>query len=202
MVQLPSECPLALFIFLLFVTPGFLGAQATPPYPYGSCAHPLFPSRRKLSGLDRVCIRRHDGRHVEFQWRAGESDGAGQFRSVPRCGHHFGGAERRYHHPQGQLKDPGPNEFLDPATQGIEYWQLSGSNVLHTSPPPTIPQTDPPIPAARIHDHHPDNDYSVWNRFSFFATTDPNSDFCGANDFFTAYDKYGADYDVGVDPRS
>ena len=25
-------------------------------------------------------------------------------------------------------------------------------------------------------------------------------DFCGTNDFVTAYDKYGAYYDVGVDP--
>ncbi len=34
---------------------------------------------------------------------------------------------------KGNVKDLGPNEFLDPATQGIEYWQLSGSNVLHTT---------------------------------------------------------------------
>jgi pullulanase len=61
---------------------------------------------------------------------------------------------------KGNVKDPGPNEFLDPATQGIEYWQLSGSNVLHTTQPPTIQQTDLPIPAgkARIHYHRPDND--------------------------------------------
>jgi len=61
---------------------------------------------------------------------------------------------------KGNVKDHGPNEFLDPATQGIEYWQLSGSNVLHTTQPPTIQQTDPPIPAgiARIHYHRPDKD--------------------------------------------
>src|ERR1700731_4468318 len=46
----------------------------------------------------------------------------------------------------GNTKDPGPNESIDPATQGNEYWQLSGSNVLHTTQPPTIQQTDPPIP--------------------------------------------------------
>jgi pullulanase len=103
---------------------------------------------------------------------------------------------------KGNIKDPGPNEFIDPATQGNEYWQLSGSNVLRTTQPPTIQQTDPPIPAgkARIHYHRPDNDYANWNLFSFFATTDPNSDFCGTNDFVTAYDTYGAYYDVGVDP--
>ncbi len=102
----------------------------------------------------------------------------------------------------GNTKDPGPNEFVDPATQGKEYWQLSGSNVLHTTQPPTIQQTDPPIPGgkARIHYHRPDNNYANWNLFPFFATTDPNSDFCNTNDFVAGYDTYGAYYDVGVNP--
>src|SRR5467141_3754512 len=102
----------------------------------------------------------------------------------------------------GNTKDPGPNEFINPATQGNEYWQLSGSNILRTTQPATIQQTNPPIPAgkARIHYHRPDNDYANWNLFPFFATTDPNSDFCGTNDFVTAYDTYGAYYDVGIDP--
>src|SRR5258708_6791305 len=53
----------------------------------------------------------------------------------------------------GNTKDPGPNEFVDPATQGNEYWQLSGSNVLRTTQPPTIQLTDSSIPAtnARLH---------------------------------------------------
>src|SRR5258707_355153 len=103
----------------------------------------------------------------------------------------------------GNTKDPGPNEFIDPATQGNEYWQLSGSNVLRTAPPPTIQQSDPPIPVgkARIHYHRPDNDYANWNLFPFFATTDPNSDFCTTNDFVTAYHTYGAFYDVGINPK-
>jgi len=58
------------------------------------------------------------------------------------------------------------------------------------------------IPAgkARIHYHRPDNDYANWNLFPFFATTDPNSDFCNTNDFVAGYDTYGAYFDVGVDP--
>src|SRR6266436_5026136 len=102
----------------------------------------------------------------------------------------------------GNTKDPGPNEFIDPATQGNEYWQLSGSNVLQTTQPPAIQPTDPPIPAgkARIHYHRPDNNYANWNLFPFFATTDPNSDFCNTNDFVAGYDTYGAYFDVGVDP--
>ncbi len=103
---------------------------------------------------------------------------------------------------KSNTKDPGPNEFIDPATQGNEFWQLSGSNVLHTTQPPTIQQTDPSIPAgkARIHYHRPDNNYANWNLYPFFATTDPNSDFCNTNDFVAGYDTYGAYYDVGVDP--
>ena len=102
----------------------------------------------------------------------------------------------------GNTKDPGPNEFIDPAAQGNEYWQLSGSNILRTTQPPTIQQTDPPIPAgkARIHYHRPDNNYANWNLFPFFATTDPNNDFCNTNDFVAGYDTYGAYFDVGVDP--
>jgi pullulanase len=102
----------------------------------------------------------------------------------------------------GNTKDPGPNEFINPATQGNEFWQLSGSNILRTTQPPTIQQTDPPIPAgkARIHYHRPDNNYASWNLFPFFATTDPNSDFCNTNDFVAGYDTYGAYFDVGVDP--
>lgn len=103
---------------------------------------------------------------------------------------------------KGNLKDPGPDEHAHPAAQGNEYWQLSGSNVLQTTQPPTIQQTDPPIPAgkARIHYHRPDNDYANWNLFPFFATTDPNSDFCNTNDYVAGYDTYGAYYDVGVNP--
>lgn len=102
----------------------------------------------------------------------------------------------------GNAKDPGPDEFIDPAVNGNEYWQLSGSNVLHTTQPATIQQVDPPIPAgkARIHYHRPDNNYANWNLFPFFATTDPDSDFCGTNDFVAGYDAYGAFFDVGVDP--
>ncbi len=32
--------------------------------------------------------------------------------------------------PGGDLKDPGPNEFVDPATQGFEYWAISGDGHL------------------------------------------------------------------------
>ena len=35
----------------------------------------------------------------------------------------------------GNLKDPGPDEHIDPATQGNEYWQISGQLGLKTTRP-------------------------------------------------------------------
>src|ERR1700687_4121827 len=81
----------------------------------------------------------------------------------------------------GNTKDPGPNEFIEPATQGNEYWQLSGSNVLQTTQPPTIQQTDPAIPAnkARIHYFRPDSNYASWTVYAFGDTTEDTSNFNG-----------------------
>ena len=47
----------------------------------------------------------------------------------------------------GNTKDPGPNQYVDPATQGNEFWELSGSDTLQTSRPPT--GTDPALPAGK-----------------------------------------------------
>src|ERR1700687_994550 len=103
----------------------------------------------------------------------------------------------------GNTKDPGPNEFIDPATQGNEYWQLSGSNVLQTTQPPTIQQTDPAIPAnkARIHYFRPDSNYASWTVYAFGDTTEDTSNFNGGPVFVTGYDRYGAFYDVGLKPN-
>src|SRR5258705_2498231 len=100
----------------------------------------------------------------------------------------------------GNTKDPGPNEFINPATQGNEYWQLSGSNILRTTQPPTIQQTDPPIPSgkARIHYFRPDANYASWTVYAFGDTTEDTSNFNGGPVFVTGYDTYGAFYDVGL----
>ena len=102
----------------------------------------------------------------------------------------------------GNTKDPGPNEFVDPATQGNEFWTISGGNVLATSQPPMIQAQDPPIPAGkvRIHYFRPDDDYGPWNLFVFGATSDPTGDFCNTNDFVSGYDSFGAYYDVTAAP--
>src|SRR5229473_663424 len=100
----------------------------------------------------------------------------------------------------GNTKDPGPNEFINPATQGNEYWELSGSNILRTTQPPTIQQTDPPIPAgkARIHYFRPDTKYASWTVYAFGDTTEDTGNFGGGPVFVTGYDTYGAFYDVGL----
>src|SRR6266436_1663574 len=100
----------------------------------------------------------------------------------------------------GNTKDPGPNEFINPATQGNEYWELSGSNLLRTTQPPTIQQTDPPIPAgkARIHYFRPDTKYASWTVYAFGDTTEDTGNFGGGPVFVTRYDTYGAFYDIGL----
>ena len=102
----------------------------------------------------------------------------------------------------GNTKDPGPNEFANPSTQGNEYWQISGSDVLQTTQPPTIQATDPAIPAGkvRIHYYRPDNNYGSWSLYPFFATSDPTGTFCSTEDYVSGYDTFGAYYDVGANP--
>jgi pullulanase len=102
---------------------------------------------------------------------------------------------------KGNTKDPGPNEYVDPATQGNEYWQLSGSGVLQTAQPPTIQATDPPIPSGkvRIHYFRPDKDYGAWSVYAWGAGDDGDN-WCSTEDYVSGYDAYGAYYDVGVNP--
>ena len=100
----------------------------------------------------------------------------------------------------GNTKDPGPNQYVDPATQGREYWELSGSTTLLTYQPPI--GADPTLPPgkARIHYYRPDGNYDNWVLYVYGATTDPDSDFCATNDQFSGYDSYGPYFDVNVVP--
>ena len=99
----------------------------------------------------------------------------------------------------GNTKDPGPNQFVDPATQGNEYWELSGSDALLTTQPATG-STDPAIPPghARIHYYRPDGNYDNWSLYPFGATTDPTGNYCSTEDYYAGYDSYGPYFDVGV----
>ncbi len=99
----------------------------------------------------------------------------------------------------GNTKDPGPNQSVNPATQGNEFWELSGSDVMLTTRPSTGP-VDPPIPAghARIHYYRPDGNYANWSVYVYGATTDPTGSFCTTEDDYSGYDSYGPYFDVGV----
>ena len=98
----------------------------------------------------------------------------------------------------GNVKDSIETEFVDPATQGNQYWELAGSPTLLTSQPPT--GQDPPIPAghARIHYFRPDGNYANWTLYPYGATTDPTGSFCTTEDSYSGYDSYGPYFDVGV----
>ena len=103
----------------------------------------------------------------------------------------------------GNTKDPGPNQSVDPATQGNEFWEVSGNdNFLTYQPVLGTGGQDPPIPAnhARIHYFRPDGNYDNWLLYVYGATTDSTGNFCSTNDSYTGYDSYGPYFDVGVVP--
>ncbi|HEX6496913.1 MAG TPA: pullulanase-type alpha-1,6-glucosidase [Acidobacteriaceae bacterium] len=102
----------------------------------------------------------------------------------------------------GNLKDPGPDEHIDPATQGNEYWQISGQLGLKTTRPAIPEGNGTAIPAghARIHYYRPDGDFAGWTLYPFFATSDPTGNWCNTEDYISGFDSYGAYYDVGINP--
>ncbi len=198
----PFSAALALFVLLLFVTPGFLGAQATPPIPtnhvrihyfcpdgnhLGWTVYAFGDTTEDTSNFNRgpVKVTGQDSFGAYF-----DLDITSAAQNVAIIIH------------KGNVKDPGPNDFLDPATQGIKYWQLSGRTYC--------------IPLNRPRSSDPTHRFPQAKRaFTIIApimTTRSGTsshfslptirivDFCGTNDFVTAYDKYGAYYDVGVDP--
>jgi pullulanase len=100
-------------------------------------------------------------------------------------------------HAGGDLKDPGPNEFVDPATQGNEYWAVSGVDALYTTQP--VPANEPALllPGyARIHYYRPDGNYANWSVYSFNDTEEPTSNFNDGPVFQTGSDFYGAFFDI------
>ncbi len=59
---------------------------------------------------------------------------------------------------RGDLKDPGPDQFLVLGQQGREVWLVSGSEVIHTAPPLGAPAPH----TARLHYLRPDGLYDGW----------------------------------------
>ncbi|HEV3150443.1 MAG TPA: pullulanase-associated domain-containing protein, partial [Acidobacteriaceae bacterium] len=51
------------------------------------------------------------------------------------------------HNIQTGAKDPGPDEHVNPSTQGIEFWQVSNTTGLFTTQPNVVNAKNPAIPA-------------------------------------------------------
>jgi hypothetical protein len=142
--RMPSHFPrIGAFCPLAVRDAWFSWGSSNSPDPYESCAH-LFLSRRKLSGLDCVCIRRHDGRHVEIQSRAGESDGQDSFGAYFDLSITSAAQNVAIISHKGNVKDPGPNDFLDPATQASNTGSFRAERTAYhaTAHDPAIRSTD------------------------------------------------------------
>jgi pullulanase len=104
--------------------------------------------------------------------------------------------------PGGDQKDPGPNEFVDPSTEGFEYWAYTGIGKLYKS---AVSLTNPNalLPGyARIHYYRPDGNYSNWSVYAFDDTAEYTGDYNDGLTFVTSYDSYGAYFDISLIPNA
>jgi len=98
----------------------------------------------------------------------------------------------------GDQKDPGPKEFVDPATEGNEYWAYSGIGKLYKSQPNLANPTALLPGYARIHYFRPDGNYANWTVYAFGDTAEFTGDFNDGLTFVTGFDAYGAYYDISL----
>jgi pullulanase len=103
----------------------------------------------------------------------------------------------------GGNKDPGPNEYVNPSTQGAEFWQVSNTTGLMTTRPNTSSAKNPNIPAntARIHYYRADNNFIGWTVYAFDDTTADTGNYNGGPIFQTGTDNFGAYFDVPLSPN-
>src|SRR5271170_6173788 len=98
----------------------------------------------------------------------------------------------------GDQKDPGPNEFVDPATTGNEYWAYSGIGKLYNVPI-NLSNPNALLPGyARIHYYRPDGNYANWSVYAFEDTAEYTGDYNSGLTFVTSYDSYGAYFDIAL----
>ncbi|MBV8631455.1 MAG: pullulanase-type alpha-1,6-glucosidase [Silvibacterium sp.] len=96
----------------------------------------------------------------------------------------------------GDVKDPGPNEFVNPSTMGNEYWAFSGIGKLYNEAI-DIANPNALLPGyARIHYFRPDGNYSNWSVYAFNDTAEYTGDYNDGLTFVTQYDSYGAYFDI------
>ena len=98
----------------------------------------------------------------------------------------------------GGNKDPGPDEHVNPSTQGNEFWQVSCTTGLMTTQPKISGAKDPSIPGgiARVHYHRADNDFAGWTVYAFGDTAADTGNYGGGPIAVTGTDDYGAYFDV------
>jgi pullulanase len=104
--------------------------------------------------------------------------------------------------PGGDVKDPGPNEFVDPSTEGFEYWGYTGIGKLYKS---QVSLTNPNalLPGyARIHYFRPDGEYANWSVYAFDDTAEFTGDFNDGLTFVTSQDSYGVYFDISLIPNA
>jgi pullulanase len=96
-----------------------------------------------------------------------------------------------------QLKDPGPNQYLQ-VTQNNQAWVVSGDSDVFTTQPLI---GDGPIPSGdvRIHYYRPDGSYGGWALYTWNASTENNS-WCSSEVAATGFDSFGVYFDVSVNP--
>jgi pullulanase len=104
--------------------------------------------------------------------------------------------------PGGDQKDPGPNEFVDPSTEGFEYWGYTGIGKLYKSQPSLSNPTALLPGYARIHYYRPDGNYANWSVYAFEDTAEYTGDYNDGLTFVTNYDSYGAYFDISLIPNA
>jgi pullulanase len=104
--------------------------------------------------------------------------------------------------PGGDQKDPGPNEFVDPTTEGFEYWGYTGIGKLYKSEV-NLASPNALLPGyARIHYYRPDGNYANWSVYAFDDTAEYTGDYNDGLTFVTSFDSYGAYFDISLIPNA
>jgi pullulanase len=102
----------------------------------------------------------------------------------------------------GDQKDPGPNEFVDPSTEGFEYWGYTGIGKLYKSQPSLSNPTALLPGYARIHYYRPDGNYANWTAYAFEDTAEYTGDYNDGLTGVTSTDSYGAYFDISLIPNA
>jgi pullulanase len=102
----------------------------------------------------------------------------------------------------GDQKDPGPNEFVDPMTEGFEYWGYTGIGKLYKSQP-SLSNPNALLPGyARIHYYRPDGNYANWTAYAFNDTAEYTGDYNDGLTAVTSTDSYGVYFDISLIPNA